>query len=604
MTNYNIFAQTLKEIGEFEKPIKIADSKENSDEVKFLQEGGKGYMFSQKDTLNLIDLYDNSKFENGPKDKENQEKIFLNIGNFRRKVAAKQIRLGVKDYIFVPDDYDSIWKAWFMARQFKVWSRENNQGELINELEENFPKYGTIVTKKVGKKIERVNLKTLINTQNAKSLKQVATTGGYVIESHDYSKFELKKFKDWRTEDLDIKAGQKKTVYERYALTPRWVVDKFEGKTTEDEDEVLTMAILTAEVNKKGDAVGHILYAQEISEDDFPYEEEHWDKQDGRWLGIGEVENQFENQFAKNLSFNLRRRSLLWAAKKIFQSPDESIQRNLVKDVRDGQVMHIMPNGNVTPVDTSSRHLADFNTFDQAVEENANQKSFTFEVASGEALPSGTPFRLGVLLSNAVNSHFEAMREKLGLFLIRSYYNQIIPIFKKETKDHVINVAGSEEGIGHLKEVLLRHFVWDKFKDMLLSGNVPNLQVIESEARKHLESQRYHFIEIPKGFYDDCKFHMELEITGQAIDTKQEIETLTNVFTAISSNPMLLQNPVAMRLLEIIVSKTGKTLKDFMGDIKTAPPAPMGNVNGPMASAGMLPEIGQSAKGNVPPVGQ
>jgi hypothetical protein len=604
MLNYNIFSQTLKEIEDFNNPIKIADTKGSPDSVKFLSTGNKGYLFSQKDTLNLIDLYDNSKFETSPKDSEGQEKIFLNIGNFRRKVAAKQIRLGVKDYLFIPDDYASIWKAWFMARQFKVWSRENNQGELINELEENFPKYGTIVTKKVGKKVERVNLKSLINTQDAKSLKEAATSGGYVIETHEFSKYELKKFKDWKTEGLSFEPGKKKTVYERYALTPRWVVDEFEGKTTEDEDEVLAMAVLTCEYGKKKEGIGHLLYVQEISEDDFPYEEEHWDRQDGRWLGIGEVENQFENQFARNLSFNLRRRSLLWAAKKIFQSPDESIQRNLVKDVRDGQIMHIMPNGNVTPIDTSSRHLADFNTFDQAIEENANQKSFTFEVASGEALPSGTPFRLGVLLSNAVNSHFEAMREKLGLFLIRSYYNQIVPIFKKETKDHVINVASSEEGIGHLKEALLRHFVWDKFKDMLLSGNIPNLQVIESEARKHLESQRYHFIEIPKGFYDDCKFHMELEITGQAIDTKQELETLTNVFTVISQNPAALQNPQLMRLLEIIVSKTGKTLKDFMGEIKTAVPASTGGQMQPMASAGMLPAVGQQPAGNVPPVGQ
>lgn len=604
MTNYNIFAQTLKEIEEFEKPIKIADSKEDSDNVKFLQEEGKGYMFSQKDTLNLIDLYDNSKFEKGARDSEGQEKVFLNIGNFRRKVAAKQIRLGVKDYVFIPDDYDSIWKAWFMARQFKVWSRENNQGELINELEENFPKYGTIVTKKVGKKVERVNLKTLINTQDAKSLKQAATTGGYVIESHDYSKSELKKFKDWQTEDLDIKSGQKKTVYERYALTPRWVIDEFEGKTTQDEDEVLVMAVLTAEVNKKKDAVGHILYIQEISEDDFPYEEEHWDKQDGRWLGIGEIENQFENQFAKNLSFNLRRRSLLWAAKKIFQSPDEAIQRNLVKDVKDGQVLHIMPNGNITLVDTASQHLADFNTFDTTIEENANQKSFTFEVATGESLPSGTPFRLGVILSNAVSSHFEAMREKLGLFLIRSYYNQIIPIFKKETKEHTISVAGSEEGISHLKKAILQHFVWDKFKEQLLAGQIPNVPIIEAEALKHIENQQHLFIEVPDKFYDDCKFHMELEITGQAIDTKQEIETLTNIFTTITSNPMALQNPQLMRLLEIIVSKTGKTLKDFMGDIKTA--VPNGTLaQNPMQPQGMMPGInGAKPTGNVPQIGQ
>lgn len=598
--DYNIFGQTLKEIEEFNNPIKIADSKENPDGVKFLSNDSGGWMFSQKDTLNLIDLYDNSKFEKGSKDSEGQDKLFLNIGNFRRKVASKQIRLGVKDYVFIPDDYPSIWKAWFMARQFKVWSRENQQGELINELEETFPKYGTIVTKRIGKKVERVNIKTLINSQDAKSLKQAATTGGYVIEQHEYSKYELKKFKDWNTEGIG-QQGKKTTVYERYALCPRKVVDAFENRQSNDDEEILTMAILTCQYNDKKEPVGNLLYIQEITEADFPYEEEHWDRQDGRWLGIGEVENQFENQYAKNVSINLRKRSLLWSAKKIFQSPDDSIRSNLVRDVKDGQVMRISPNGNITPVDTASRHLADFNAMDNVIEENANQKSFTFEVATGEALPSGTPFRLGVILSQSVDTHFKQMREKLGLFLIRSYYNQIIPIFKRQTKEHTINVAGSEEGIGHLKEAFIKYYVWDKFKEQLLDGKIPDLSTIESEARRYVESQQHLFADVPDKWYDDCKFHMELDITGQAIDPKAEIETLTTIFQAIATNPMLLQNPQAMRLLEVIVSKTGKTLKDFMGDIKTAIPAMGMN---PMQPAGMLPGNGQPTPGTIPPIGQ
>lgn len=561
-----------KAISAFDDSITIAEP-ESHGSLKYLKKNTGGYVFNQRKMLNLIDLYDNSKFETGPTDSEGQRKLFLNIGTFRRKVASKQIRLGVKDYTFIPDNYESIWKTWFMARQFKVWSRDNGMGELINELEETYPKYGHMVVKRVGKKLERVPIRNLINPQDCKTLKDAFLNGQFVIETHEYTEHQLKQFKDWKTDHIDVEEGEKIKVYECYGFVEREIVDDYNGKESEDETMVPVMAIVTCDDTgeKKNDG---ILYLQEISKEDFPYEEEAWDKQDGRWLGIGEIENQLENQIARNSSANLRRRAMLWASKKLFQSTDEAVQRNLIKEVKDGQVMNIAPNGNITPIDMSTRALPDFNADDSMWEQNSNQKSFTFEVATGESLPSGTPFRLGAMLESSVSTHFQRMKEKFGLFLIRAYFNQLIPIFKKQTKDHTISIAGSEEGVGHLIDALKQYVVWDQFKQVLLSGQVPVLADIERQASELMAKQKYHFIDIPDKFYDDAKFHMELDITGQAVDTKQEIETFTNIFLAASKNPAVLQDRNMIRLLEMIVSRTGKTLKDFMGEMKAQPQAP------------------------------
>lgn len=596
MSMTNLFSKLQSEIADFnDNFLTLATGETSSDDVKYGKSNNGGYLFNQKKMLNLIDLYDNSKFESGIKDSEGQRKIFLNIGTFRSDVASKFIALGVKDYVFIPDDYDSIWKTWFFQRQFRVFARENNQGELINEFEEKFPKYGTIVSKRIGNKVERVSLKNLINTQDAKTLKQAATTGGYVIEEHDYTKYELSKFKDWKTAGLQIKDNKKIKVYERYALCEQGYIDEWNGKITKDETPVLSMgifALIKNEDTKKYD--NHCLYLQAISENDFPYEEEHWNKVDGRWLGIGEMEKQLENQIARNMSANLRRRAMMWSAKHLFQSPDEAVQKNLAQNVRDGQVMGIAPNGNITPIDMGTRALADFNADDALWEQNSNQRSFTFESSTGEQPPSGTPFRLQAMLSNTVADHWARKKEKFALFLIRSYFNQIIPICKKQSKEHTIMVAGGEEGTQHLVDAIKQDLVWQEFKKQLLNGRVADVNQLKTLAQQHVSKQRFHSVEVPQGWYDDAKFHMELEMTGQAVDTKQEIETMTNIFLAASKNsPDPLSDPRLVRLLEMIVSRTGKTMKDFMGDIKYQPQPMQPNLNAqPNPTPGVPPALG------------
>ena len=574
------FGKILEEINDFkDNYLTLATGETASEDVKYGKSNTGGYLFNQKKMLNLIDLYDNSKFESGPKDSEGQRKIFLSVGTFRRQVASKFIALGVKDYTFIPDNYDSIWKTWFFGRQFKVFARENNQGELINECEENFPKYGTIVTKRVGKKIERVPLKCLINTQDCKTLKDAATCGGYVIEEHEYTKYELNKFKDWKKIDIkENKDNKKIKVYERYALCERKEIDEWNGKPTTDEEPVLSMGIWAVTKNSEKKEQSHCLYLQEISEDDFPYEEEHWDKQDGRWLGVGEMEKQLEPQIARNMSANLRRRAMLWSSKHLFQSTDEAVQKNLAQSVRDGQVMGIAPNGNITPIEMGTRALADFNADDALWEQNSNQRSFTFESSTGEQPPSGTPFRLQAMLSNTVADHWARKKEKFALFLIRSYFNQLIPIFKKQTKEHTMMVAGGEEGLSHFVELMKKDMVWQEFKRLMLMGKVVDVEQLKVLADAHIKSKSFHPVEIVKGLYDDAKFHMELEMTGQAVDTKAEIETLVSLF----QTPLIQNNPeAAMRVLEMIVSKTGKTLKAILGDMKQlAPMMPAGQGQG------------------------
>jgi hypothetical protein len=289
----------------------------------------------------------------------------------------------------------------------------------------------------------------------------------------------MKKMRKWDVTGLSLGFGEKEVVFERYGHVPKkWLMQHKKEKGWEDVDEnetVDTMAILVFKKGKdKDNPDGSVLFIEEIAEGKRPYEEVHWEKQDGRWLGIGEVENQLENQIARNFAENMRRRGMLWATKKLFQSRSDEVQRNLIKEVKDGQVLKIDPNGEISQIDMTTHSLGEIENAIKDIEQNSNQKSFTFEVATGESLPSGTPFRLGVVLANSVNSHFGLKRENISLFMVRAIENQVYPEFKKKSniKKNVTLFEG-EEGVEKIKKALINNTVNVNVRNQILKGVIP-----------------------------------------------------------------------------------------------------------------------------------
>ena len=571
MQQFDIIGQIGKEIKSFnDDKIQIA-GKGQEENNRYLSSKPKGYSFSQKEVLDLIDLYYNSKFETGNTDSEGQRKLFLNICAFRADVASKMIDLDTKDFVFIPDNASSRWGAYFITKEFKEWARENYFGEFINELVENYPKYGTLVVKKIGKKLERVPLKKLINQQDAKDL-QVAS---HVIELHENMTLdEMQKYPDWNTDGVSMEFGEKVTVYERYGKVPADYYYKVKGmpvpKGAEKQVKDCVFICTCRNVKDKTDEYeGQILFCEEVKER--PYLEVHWKKQDGRWLGIGEIENQFENQVARNMLANLRRRALLWSSKKIFQSPDDTISKNLIRDVKDGDVLSISPNGNITQVDMASRQIGEFQSAEQVWETNSDQKSFTYEVATGESLPSGTPFRLGVVLSNSVNSHFELKKEKLGIFLKKIVFEYVFEIFKKENnKEHTITLFGNEEGLNDLRKVASEIELTKRINKWGLesTSGLPDFDFLKQAIEEEYKKQSHLFITIPDKFYDDIKHHIQLTITGEELNVQTKIQSYTQLYQSL----LQAGDPRADQVLSKIMDLTGDNLEAVIGVKQEAKP--------------------------------
>lgn len=564
MINFSIAVQVKKELEEFKSTnIKLA-TMDHDDSLRYLKPNKGGYYFNQGNAISLIDLYYNSIFEDNQKDKLGQRKMFLNVGKFRSEVSSKQIDFGTKDFKFTPDDYADPWTAIFMQKDFHEYAKDTWLAELINTAVEAFPKYGTVVLKKVGREMKFVPLQVLKNEQTAESL-NVAT---YVIEEHaDMYLWELQDMKSWNTDGIDLKYGECMTVYERYGYVPLSYLKKLKeepvlaGDENRFVDSVIIMGWTKGQQKNVKDGV-HIFYANECYER--PYREAHWSKQHGRWLGLGVMEDLIENQRAKNIIVNLIRRSLHWSSKRVLQSASTDVAaKNLVRDVPDGAILDVGANGQITEVNLSARTNSDFNAFLNEWEHNSDQKAFTYEVSTGESMPSGTPFRLGVVLQGATNSFFKGKQERLGQLFKHATIDFLVPRFVQDmaNKEKVLTMFSGETGFEVLKKAAKDLVRAEASRITLLSGKPVDANVLESAVDPFEEAQTLFYT---RPSYKDAKVKFDLTITGEEVDLQTKLTSLETLYQSLAAS----QDPRAEKVLERITALSGEPLSQF------GPPAP------------------------------
>lgn len=575
---FSIFGQIGKEIESFKRDkIRIAGS-ENSEDARYLKKETKGYFFNQWDTVNLIDLYYNSKYETGILDSEGQRKLFLNICAFRADVASKMIDIDTKNFVFIPDDESSNWLSYFITKEFKDWARQNYFGELINDFVELYPKYGTVVSKKVGKIMESVPLQDIIIQQDARSIKEAT----HFIHLHPKMTLdEMEEYPDWNTDDLEMTYGETRTVYERYGTVPAAFYTEQTNKTTTKKYvnvvAVCTLAEKKQKNKKDSDYSGTILFVEECAKSDRPFREAHWKRQKGRWLGIGEIENLFENQVSRNMIANLRRRALLWSSKKVFQSTDDTTAKNLVRDVKDGDIL-VVGQDKISQIDMTSKEVGEFSSAENVWEDNSNQKSFTYDAATGDNPPSGQAFRLQVMLSNAVASHFDKKKQKLGIFFKKMIVEDVYAIFKKDTsRAHTVAVFGTEDGMNNLRKVASTIELNNRIFDWAMSDSteIPNFDQWKQVVEQSYQEKPHLFIEIPDKAYDQVRHHVELSITGEEIDVKAELDTLTTIYQSMVASG----DQRAEQVLSRIMALTGKSLEATLGQKPQPTPAQLPTAN-------------------------
>jgi len=485
----------------------------------------------QKDIIDLVGDYWMSKYRDGTTDSSGYRKAFYNVIKNPVKVASKMIDLDTKDIKVIAEDGKSYYPSWFFGKELKKWMKhEKNKkgetfGQFLNQVVYSLPRYGHILVKKAGNTPYIVPLQNVVVDQSANRFLE----SDYIIEIHHYTDEQLRN-EPWDEKKIEAiikkkeKEDDKIVIYEIQGNVPGLKKNYF---------------IFPKNATKNSE----ILVEQKKSRKEL-YKELKWDDIQGRALGIGVAEELFEAQIEKNINTNLLKAGTRWSSKHIFQTRDDSIANNLMTDIENGDL--IIANSPIDPVDVRETNLSVYNDEDERWNKNIADISFAYEGVQGQRPPSGTPFGTTQLNTAMTGLYYEQKREEVGMFIRDIIFEWIIPEFEKTIKnEHEIMIEEFDE---NEVDILRNAIVSDdtnKAIAQFAKGNrrlpdkneIEILKSISTEAYKRKKS-----LELPKSFYEDIKYRIDVVITGEQIDMGAKVASLQSVLQILGGNPTILQD--------------------------------------------------------------
>ena len=573
--------------------LKQINSEKNDFETKQIQIV-PGLSFNQKETIEQIYFYYNSKFQTGEIDEDGDKKYFYNINKNPCKIFSNAIDFDTKNIRMLTAGGGDPLKTWFMERDLKYWMREKQFGKVLNRIFYELPIFGSVVLKVVKGNLYFVDLRNFIVEQTADSLDQA----NYIIEKHPYTVMEFRKVAKemgWKQSKVDeviaefrkMRGVSHIMVYERY------------GEVEEGEGDKKTwtykrLYIADVGVNTEDDQTQRsIPYSGiEIASDvveDHPYWEYHLEKIPGRWLGIGVVETLFEPQINTNESENLQSKASYWRAIVLFKSQDQNIAgKNLLTENRNGDVIDTS-GGDTNQMNIQDNNLAHFNDRYNRWMKNRDELTFSYDVIQGERLPAGTPLGSAQIAMSQTLSYFETIQEDIAMDIKEMIYAVIMPQWEKDsTPEHTIRLVGKD--LDTYVAMIKNGLVFEEITKQIIKGRFIteyDAQVIGIAVENALKEKGEISKDLPKDFYKGIKYDIDIDITGESVDTRVRNATKFAVLQAIQADPTMLTDPIKKKILFSVAEDGGINLNDLIGQEQKSPDMQIAEMQGQKGGGGI-----------------
>lgn len=525
-----------------------------------------GLSFNQKRTIEKIYRYLNSKFLTGAVDIEGNKKYFFNIVNNPCRVETKSTDFDTKHIAVQTASGGDSYKTWFFERDLKFWFKDMNFGKVLNRIFDERPKFGTVVIKTIKGKPYFVDLRNFVVEQSADTL----DNSNYIIEKHLYSPMEFRRVgKELGWDNIDEAIEQHRTmdkpylsVYERYG--------EFGDKYDYQRIYIADVGVDTIDKYTHTEIPHRGVLLKQENIDAHPYTEFHRMKIPGRWLGVGVVELLFEPQIRENEIANLESKGDYYAALHVWQSSGEKVNINLNRDVVDGQVLD---NGGepINPVEMTERNLAYFRIATDKWMKNRDELTFSYDVIQGERLPAGTPLGSARLAAAMAGSHFDQLREDVALDVKEYLFKVIIPQFaKSNTAEHILRIAG--EDLDKVRNMMInqktRAALFSFLKRKVKLPTRVQYDIIKAGIEERVKQSKEILLTIPKEFYKNLKYKIDIIITGEQRDTSIWSQTMFAGLQAVTADPTLLTDPTKKKFFSKWLEAGGASIIDFEPDIQ------------------------------------
>lgn len=501
----------------------------------------EGVSFSQYQTIKRTYKFRNRELGDGKINSDLSYNYYFDIISPRADSEVKNLRFDTKHVLVFSKNPIKDFPAVFISNlTLKNWMAENGEDDKLKAAVEEFVSNGNIGFKKVAGGYEIVDaLNTYITNQRAQTVDDTD-----IVERHEMTASQLMAMTAWDDEKV------KKTVDElgnkSFAATTmttptettgkRYEIFEFTGEVSEkeyneakgieeegDENKYFLAKIIFAGLKKSGTGQRYVLFCEELKgtmSDHYIYA--HRGRYEGRFWRVGMYELLFDHQIRANEIGNQLARGLEWASKVIFRSKDSRVLQNIRAD---------MDNGDVVITEDLSQVNVRMAGLDQLIADwnrlmsDADRLSNSFEVVRGESMPSGTPFRLGLLMDQNAGRMFVMLRQKLTMPYKRVFREWVLPELVKNLKgEDIFRIVGDTNILDQFREIMVDNW----YMKNLVAIGPHTREVAEAIKAEKLDELRKldPVIKNSKEIWEGVLPRLLVTITGENSDMADNVQDM------------------------------------------------------------------------------
>ena len=577
---------------------------------------GKYVKFNQREIIETIDAYLNSKHISGETDSKGREKPFFNIVTAARNIWMRATDIDRKN-IKIKATKETLFVAALVATiKLQEWMRKAGFGMFLNDWGLALASYGSVISKFVEKNGElscdvipwNRMIVDPIDFESNPQIEKIWMTPAQLLKHPTYDQKIVEKLLD-ALEARETPDGQDKDTKDGYIpvyeVHGELSLSFITGKDEDEHEYVQQMHVLTfLEGKEEGEYDDYDLYMGRESKS--PYMIAHLIKEDGRTLSIGAVEHLFQSQWMQNHNSKNIKDQLDLSSKIITQTSDTAFAgRNILNSIEQGDVLTHKVNEPLTRINNQADIQA-IQSYQEQWKKIGNEITGVSEAMLGMAAKSGTAWRQTEALLQESHDLFEQMTENKDLYLQEMLTTYIIPHIKKKMdtteeiseilEDHQVNQIDSRFVPNKVIKI-----VNQKLKDAVLSGKAFTEEQQQEEigiatdsvesAMASLGNQR--FIkpsDIPtktwKDALKDLEWDLEIDITGEGKDSQAIMTTLTTVLQSLAANPQMLDDPRMKLIFNRILSEAGGISPVELSTARPPAPQQMGTPEQGVVGAG------------------
>lgn len=603
-TNYKIFTE-------------LADIKSNYEGSSL--EKISGLYRSQYQVIKMCEYYSDSRYigaNYGNKRAIGSGSIdvpFYNIVNYRVALAKTATDLDIKDIQIVADHPNYQIQSMLLNRETYEWMKKAEFSKTLNQMGQTRPKYGGYLVKKHE---EDGELNIGVVRWNNVWTDQNDIMVGPIVECHHMSPVKLKKkdnvwdnvvdvLKTWKK----MKSADRPTTIDIYETTGEFTKEIFNDANGDDsiDEDKYTYSLqhyFIADVDGKK----FLMFAEELSGElgDY-YDYLSWED-NGYGLGRGVIEDSEEAQVWTNDAVIEEALAMKLAGRVGIKTTSKKVGNNILEHDH-GKIYEMEANADMNSFNLAPSALPQYQNQIEKWNKQATDVTNSYDAATGEQPPAGTPYSQTALLNQVATKPFDYKREEWGIHLTKMFDKWIIPfLLKKIKKEHILVSEFSEDELEMIDESFAIYNTNLDLKERIFAGKEVSQEMqqgLMDGYKKHIQKQgKKRFIEVPEGYFDDIECKVSVITTGEQKNKAVILQSLSEIMkTVISSfNPSTgqfgaLQDPTLSKIFNQIVELSGAGISPISlgkGAMPTKTPAPQKPMTPTVGAQPMQQPVAQS----------